>query len=115
MPKREEASALTEPTFYILLSLHRPTHGYAIMQGVRELTGGRVSIGAGTLYGAINSLTEKGWIRAAGDRADSGRTSERRKAYVITEEGRRAFAREVERLKSLVADARSVIERSLHA
>ena len=104
MPRREEAGALTEQTFYILLSLHRPTHGYAIMRDVRELTGGRVSIGAGTLYGAISSLTEKGWIRAA----EGGRASERRKAYVITEGGRRAFAREVERLKSLVADARSV-------
>ena len=104
MPRREEAGALTEQTFYILLSLHRPTHGYAIMRDVRELTGGRVSIGAGTLYGAISSLTEKGWIRAA----DGGRASERRKAYVITEGGRRAFAREVERLESLVADARSV-------
>ncbi len=50
MPKREDAGALTEPTFYILLSLHKPTHGYAIMQDVRELTGGRVNIGAGTLY-----------------------------------------------------------------
>ena len=105
MPKREDAGALTEPTFYILLSLHKPTHGYAIMQDVRELTGGRVNIGAGTLYGAISSLTEKGWIRAAGDRA-----SDRRKKYVITEGGRQAFAREVERLESLVADARSVIE-----
>ena len=104
MPKREEAGALTEPTFYILLSLHTPTHGYAIMRDVRELTGGRVSIGAGTLYGAMSSLTEKGWIRAA-----EGRASERRKAYVITGEGRRAFAREVERLESLVADARSVV------
>lgn len=110
MPKREDSGALTEPTFYILLSLHRPTHGYAIMQDVRELTGGRVSIGAGTLYGAISSLTEKGWIRAAGDRA-----SDRRKEYVITEGGRQAFAREVERLESLVADAKPVIERSLHA
>ena len=43
MPKREDSGALTEPTFYILLSLHEPTHGYAIMQGVRELTGGRAS------------------------------------------------------------------------
>ena len=105
MPRREEAGALTEQTFYILLSLHRPTHGYAIMRDVRELTGGRVNIGAGTLYGAMSSLTEKGWIRAAGDRA-----SDRRKEYVITEGGRQAFAREVERLESLVADARSVIE-----
>ena len=108
MPRREEAGALTEQTFYILLSLHRPTHGYAIMRDVRELTGGRVSIGAGTPYGAISSLTEKGWIRAAEGHADGGRASERRKAYVITEGGRRAFAREVERLESLVADARSV-------
>ncbi len=44
---------------YILLSLYTPKHGYAVMQFVEEKTGGRLSLGAGTLYGALNSLQDK--------------------------------------------------------
>lgn len=48
--------ALTEVTFYILLSLYIPRHGYAVMQFVEEKTGGRLLLGAGTLYGALNAF-----------------------------------------------------------
>ena len=58
-----EAMALTESTYYILLSLYHPQHGYGIMQQTEQLSGGRVHLAAGTLYGALNSLCEKGWIR----------------------------------------------------
>ena len=44
MAKAIDSGALTEPTFYILLSLHQPMHGYAIMQNVQEITDGRVTI-----------------------------------------------------------------------
>ena len=47
---------LTEALFYILLAVRKPIHGYGIIQEVSELTGGRVNLGPGTLYGAINSL-----------------------------------------------------------
>ena len=57
-----KGGALTEVTFYILLSLYAPKHGYAVMQFIEEKTGGRLSLGAGTLYGALNSLQEKKWI-----------------------------------------------------
>ena len=57
-------SALTEAVYYILLSLVEPMHGYGIMQNVEQLSGGRVKLAAGTLYGAINTLLEKGWIVA---------------------------------------------------
>ena len=57
-----KSGALTEVTFYILLSLYSPKHGYAVMQFIEEKTGGRLSLGAGTLYGALNSMQEKGWI-----------------------------------------------------
>ena len=57
-----KGGALTEVTFYILLSLYTPKHGYAVMQFIEETTGGRLSLGAGTLYGALNALQEKGWI-----------------------------------------------------
>ncbi len=103
MGRHDDPGALSEPTFYILLSLHEPMHGYAIMQHVQELTGGRVAIGAGTLYGALAALAEKGWIRAPG-----GGPSGRRKEYVITERGRRAFSDEVGRLSRLIADAEAV-------
>ena len=56
MRDNAKSGALTEVTFYILLSLYTPKHGYAVMQFVEEKTGGRLSLGAGTLYGALNSL-----------------------------------------------------------
>ena len=55
--------ALTESTYYILLSLWQPQHGYGIMQRTEQLSGGRVRLAAGTLYGALNSMTERGWIQ----------------------------------------------------
>ena len=56
--------ALTEAVYYILLSLQEPLHGYGIIQNVDKLSGGRVRLAAGTLYGALNTLLDKGWIRA---------------------------------------------------
>ena len=75
--------ALTEAVYYILLSLVTPMHGYGIMQNTELLSGGRVRIAAGTLYGAINTLLEKGWIRAV-----SAETNSRKKEYVITNTGK---------------------------
>lgn len=81
MRDNAKGGALTEVTFYILLSLFTPKHGYAIMQFVEEKTAGRLTLGAGTLYGAMTSLEEKGWIRRLGERRSVGRnTSSRRKA-----------------------------------
>lgn len=54
-----ENLALTESTYYILLSLYHPQHGYGIMQQTEQLSGGRVHLAAGTLYGALTSLCEK--------------------------------------------------------
>ena len=60
-------AALTEAVFYILLSLDAPLHGYGIMQNVERLSGGRVRLAAGTLYGALTTLTERDWIKAVGE------------------------------------------------
>ena len=57
-----EGFALTESTYYILLSLVRARHGYGIMQQTEEMSHGRVRLAAGTLYGALNTLCDKGWI-----------------------------------------------------
>jgi len=98
MPGEGDHGALTEGVFLILLSLLTPRHGYAVMQHVGRLTKGRVMLGAGTLYGAINSLLERRWIQAVDDEGDS-----RRKRYVITDLGREALAREQQRLTELLA------------
>ncbi len=40
---------LTEATYYIMLSLVEPLHGYGVMQKVNEISQGTVSVGPGTL------------------------------------------------------------------
>lgn len=98
-----KGGALTEVTFYILLSLYTPKHGYAIMQFIEEKTGGRLSLGAGTLYGALNSLQEKGWIACCGVKKG------RRKEYLITSQGKEVAQKEIERLKELVSIATCIV------
>lgn len=88
---------LTEALFYILLATRKPVHGYGIIQEVEEMTAGRVSLGPGTLYGAINTLLERGWIVLYS--AELG--SRKKKEYVITPEGREAFDAEMRRLREL--------------
>jgi DNA-binding PadR family transcriptional regulator len=102
---------LTEVTFFILLSLvSKPKHGYAIMKDVHGLSQGRIMLSTGTLYGAIRRLLEQGWIARASDGGQmSGQTihpGRPRKAYALTELGRRILNAEVERLQALIAVAR---------
>lgn len=97
--------ALTEAVYYILLSLMQPLHGYGIMQNVEQLSNGRLRLAAGTLYGAISTMQEKGWITALDGAADS-----RKKEYVITETGREVLRAEYARLKELVENGRAVLE-----
>lgn len=89
---------LTEALFYILLATRRPVHGYGIIQEVAQMTNGRVTLGPGTLYGAINSLLDKGWILLYS--AEAG--SRKKKEYLITAEGRAVFQAELSRLRELV-------------
>jgi DNA-binding PadR family transcriptional regulator len=96
---------LREPTFFILLSLSpRPKHGYAILKEVEALSEGRVLLSTGTLYGAIKRLLDRGWIRRVDDPIPNG-TARERKAYTLTEFGRRVLNAELERLQKLVAVA----------
>ena len=93
----ETQGPLTETVFYVLLALHAPLHGYGVMQFVDEISGGRVNLGAGTLYGALNTLVEKGWIEPV-----EGDTGDRKKEYVITDAGRRSVGVELNRLEELL-------------
>ena len=97
--------ALTEAVYYILLSLMETLHGYGIMQNVEKLSHGRLKLAAGTLYGAISTMQEKGWIMAVGNDADS-----RKKEYVITDAGQAVLRAEYRRLLELVSNGRAQLE-----
>lgn len=97
-------SALTEAVYYILLSLTNPLHGYGIMKNVEEMSSGRVKLAAGTLYGAINTLIDKGWIVSLPENTDS-----RKKEYVITSQGRQVLDGEIVRLTELVSNGRTIL------
>ena len=100
-----DAMALTESTYYILLSLMMPQHGYGIMQRTEEMSHGRVRLAAGTLYGALNSLCDKGWIIQLPVEDGS-----RRKEYRLTEQGRTVLRNEVARLRELADNGERVLK-----
>lgn len=92
---------LTEALFYILLSVRKPNHGYGIIQEVEKLTAGRLVLGPGTLYGAIQTMTARGWIRIYSQETDS----RKKKEYIITDLGRKIFEEERKRLEELLRNA----------
>lgn len=98
-----KGGALTEVTFYILLSLFTPRHGYAIMQFIEDETDGRLTLGAGTLYGALSTLEAKGWIALYG--SERGR----KKEYLVTALGRDIAEKELARLQQLEQTAVRII------
>lgn len=97
----DKNTPLTEALFYILLAVRKPNHGYGIIQEVEELTSGRVVLGPGTLYGAIQSLEKRGWIRIYSMDTES----RKKKEYLITEVGKAAFEEECTRLEELLHNA----------
>ena len=105
---KNTSAALTEAIYYILLALQEPMHGYGIMQKTSTMSNGRLILSAGTLYGAISNLLDKGWILPCGESSD---TDGRRKLYQITEEGQEVLLAELERLKELVENGRMIIKK----
>ena len=96
--------ALTEAVYYILLSLTAPMHGYGIMQNVELLSNGRVHLAAGTLYGAISTMLQRGWISALPGEDDS-----RKKQYRITDTGAQVLRQELLRLNELLQNGSRIL------
>jgi PadR family transcriptional regulator, regulatory protein PadR len=100
---------MREPTYFLLAGLlDGPRHGYAIAQLARELSGGRVGLSAGTLYGALERLSDQGLIAPVEEVRVGGR---RRRVYELTEDGRAQLVEEAERLRQ----AADVVTARLHA
>lgn len=104
---KESNTALTEAIYYILLAMQEPIHGYGIMQKTSAMSNGRLSLSAGTLYGAISNLLTKEWISPCGESSES---DGRRKMYLITGKGQDALMRELKRLEELVNNGRNNIK-----
>jgi len=100
----DNSTPLTEALFYILLAVRKPNHGYGIIQDVSEMTEGRVTLGPGTLYGAINSMLKKGWISLYSE----DKESRKKKEYLITIEGKKVFQNEVKRMNELLENAKKM-------
>ena len=103
-----DSYALTESTYYILLSLLSPQHGYGIMQQTEEMSRGRVRLAAGTLYGALTTLCDKGWILQLPAPDDS-----RRKDYKLTELGMKVLKNEVARLRELADNGEKILREEI--
>lgn len=92
---------LTQPMYYVLLSLKEKRHGYEIMQYIEWLTKGRVKVGPGTLYSLLSRFEEDEYIEMVSD-------DDNKKTYLITDTGTEVLEEEIERLKLLLEDANTV-------
>ncbi len=93
-----ESLPLTEPVLLVLLSLaEQPRHGYSILKDVERISGGRVRLSTGTLYGAPGRLLDEAWI----ERVEEDESPRDRHPYRLTSRGRRNLQGEVERMRHL--------------
>ena len=102
MNKIRQMSPLTETTFYILISLVEPLHGYGIMQKVIKLSKSRICLAPGTLYGALSNLVEAGLIIPK----EFLESNPRRKIYHITKLGKELISYEINRLEEMVRNGK---------
>lgn len=93
---------LTEATYYILLALIEPLHGYGVMQKVETLSEGTVSVGPGTLYGGFTNLEKEGLITMV-------KEEDRRKCYALTPKGKQVLAAQINRLQIMSRNGRAVL------
>lgn len=88
---------MTEAMYYVLLALHRPAHGYQLMQQIVRASRGRVQMGPGTLYGVLTRMEKEGLIVLS-------ENDGRRKTYLLTNAGMEALRAEYSRLRAMVRD-----------
>jgi len=99
---------LTESTFLILLSLTEQMHGYGIMQRIESLSGGRVKMGPGTLYGGLKALMEKKMIKRV---KSNSYEEDRKKMYALTELGRSTLESEYMRMRQLTEISEDILKK----
>ena len=102
----KKSEPMSESYYYILLCLAKgANHGYGIMQMTESLSGGAVTIGSGTMYGATSNMIKKKWIREIMSNEPG---QERRRLYQLTDNGREALRAEIARLRRMLENAEEV-------
>ncbi|GAA0107749.1 PadR family transcriptional regulator [Clostridium tertium] len=99
---REQFQNLTEPMYYILISLIEERCGVDIMASVEEISKGRVKVGPGTLYALLGRFEKEGIIRET-------EVVGRKRSYIITDKGLEILKDEYNRLILLVKDGKSFL------
>jgi DNA-binding PadR family transcriptional regulator len=94
---------LSETTFYTMVCLVEPMHGYALMQKAKELSQGTVQVGAGTLYTIFSTLEKEGLIMMISE-------ADRRKTYTLTAKGKQVLVQHIRRLEIMTANGRQIYE-----
>jgi DNA-binding PadR family transcriptional regulator len=99
---------LSPATLHILLALAgEDRHGYAIMQEIARQSANRYKIGPGTLYESLQKLLNGGIVAEVSPRARA--VESRRRYYKLTRFGRSLLSAEINRLESLVHDAKAYL------
>jgi len=91
---------LSESSYYILLTLTKPLHGYAMMQEIEDLSKGSVTIGPGTMYGAFSTMEGEGLIEMV-------REEGRRKEYLLTPKGAAVLMEQINRFETMLENGRN--------
>jgi DNA-binding PadR family transcriptional regulator len=92
---------LTEATYYIMLSVMEPLHGYGVMQKVEKLSQGTVKVGPGTLYGVFSNLEKEGLIVKV-------KEEDRRKCYALTPKGQQVLLMQIDRLEIMSGNGQDI-------
>lgn len=93
---------MTETSFYILLCLREPNHGYGIVQKVKEITDGEIILTPGTMYGSLSKMEKDGLIKFV-------REEDKRKIYRITELGNEVLSIELARIERLYRNIKEMV------
>lgn len=101
-----ELEQLTDPAYYILISLLAPRHGYGIMKYISELTGDEVTVGPATLYTLLKKMQKAGYLVLNEDE------DERRKTYSLTDKGRSMIKHEIERRSRMAEHGRTALKQN---
>jgi DNA-binding PadR family transcriptional regulator len=116
MSSIESLLPLSTAMFHILLSLGEgERHGYALKREIAQRTNGKLKLGPGVLYGAINKMLELGLIQESDDRPDPHLDDERRRYYRITSFGTRVARAEAARMRELAEMAAVTFRKPRHA
>ena len=104
---REKFKTLTEQMFYVLLCLREERCGIDILSWIPEITGGRVTVGSGTLYNLLETFLEEGMIQET-------KVEGRKRSYLLTPKGLQMLQREYERIHAQAEDYRRLMGGNNH-